>query len=194
MEACDCDTLCPCCADENPSNGSCNSIFAYHIDRGQISGVDVGNLTVLAVVYSPGTMAAGNWRRAILVDDKGSREQLVAIGDAFEGRLGGPLADLSALVKEHVGVFEAPMIFQASGGKGSFSVGGNGSKVSTSFTPVAVRASMAPTGGSTTTQPGSTTPTTWGKAPATSVNLPEHGINWSVQNRHASTSTFRFEV
>jgi hypothetical protein len=59
MEACTCVTLCPCHAGQDPSHSSCEAIFAYHIDRGQVSGVDVGNLTVLAVVHAPGNMEAG---------------------------------------------------------------------------------------------------------------------------------------
>jgi hypothetical protein len=186
MEACDCDIMCPCYAGEDPSNGSCQAIFAYHIDRGQISGVDVSNLTVLSVVHSPGNMAAGNWRQVLLVDDKGSKEQLAAIGDAFEGRLGGPLGDLAALVSDHAGVFEAPITYTASGGKGNLSVG---DKVQTALQPVTLRNSMAPIG----VPAGSPSPFA-GKATETRVNLPEHSLTWTVQGRHGSQSTFQFEA
>jgi hypothetical protein len=186
MEACDCDTVCPCYAGEDPTNGSCQSVFAYHIDRGQISGVDVSNLTIVAAVRSPGNMAAGKWRRALLVDDKASREQLMAIGDAFEGRLGGPLADLSGLVKEQLGVFEAPISFSGAGGQGNLSIG---DKVRTSVTPVTVHNSMAPIAET------ATPPTPWaGKAPETRVNLPEHGLTWTLKGRHAGQAPFRFEA
>jgi hypothetical protein len=187
IEACDCDTLCPCYIGEDPTNGACQAIFAYHIDSGQISGIDVSGLTVVAVVETPGNMDVSNWRRTLLVDDKGSHDQLVALGDAFEGRLGGPLADLAGLVSEAVGVFEAPISYSAAGGEGTLSVG---DKVQTTLTPVTLRPSMAPVDGSP-----ESAPTPWaGKASETSVNLPEHGIQWSVQGRHASQSSFQFEA
>ncbi len=41
LEVCDCRVLCPCWIGEDPDNGTCNSVLAYHFDAGTIDGVDV---------------------------------------------------------------------------------------------------------------------------------------------------------
>ena len=33
LEACNCNVLCPCRIGEDPDNGTCDSVIAYHIDR-----------------------------------------------------------------------------------------------------------------------------------------------------------------
>jgi hypothetical protein len=41
LEVCDCRVLCPCWIGEDPDNGTCESVLAYHFDAGAIEGVDV---------------------------------------------------------------------------------------------------------------------------------------------------------
>src|SRR5207248_10388971 len=123
LEACNCNVLCPCWIGENPDNGTCDSVIAYHIDRGQITGLDVSGLTVLEAHHIPGNVLAGNWRQVILVDDRASHDQMRALGDAFQGRLGVPLGDLAGLVGERLGVRPAPIDDQLSGGQGTVTIG-----------------------------------------------------------------------
>src|SRR5207302_1173267 len=56
LEACNCNVLCPCWIGVDPDNGTCDSVIAYHIDRGQISGVDVSGLTLLEAHHIPGNV------------------------------------------------------------------------------------------------------------------------------------------
>src|SRR6059036_3358542 len=101
LEACSCGILCPCWVGEDPDGGSCDAFVAYHFDRGEINGVDVSGLSFVQIVRIPGNvLAPGSWRRVIFVDDRATDEQLGAIVDAYEGRLGGPLADLAGLIDE----------------------------------------------------------------------------------------------
>jgi hypothetical protein len=190
LEACNCNVLCPCWIGEDPDNGTCDSIIAYHIDRGQISGVEVSGLTLLEAHHIPGNVLAGNWRQVILVDDRASHDQLRVLADAFQGRLGGPLGDLAGLVGERLGVFPAPIDHQLVGGQGTIRVGDK------------VHADIAPyrsAYGTTTTLrdsifstiPGS--PAWVAKASQFSVNLPEHGLVWSFSNSNAIQGDFKFE-
>jgi hypothetical protein len=190
LEACNCNVLCPCWIGENPDNGTCDSVIAYHIDRGQISGLDVSGLTVLEAHHIPGNVLAGNWRQVIFVDDRASHAQIDALGDAFQGRLGGPLGDLAGLVGERLGVFPAAIDHQLAGGEGTLTVGDK------------VRAAVAPyrsAYGTTTTLrdsifstiPGS--PAWVAKASEMTVNLPEHGLVWSFSNTNAIQGDFKFE-
>ena len=97
-----------------PTSGTCQSVVAYHLDKGTIRGVDVGGLTLVSVVHIPGNVLEGNWRQLVYVDDRASDEQAAALLDAFGGNLGGPLADLAQLIGERVAVERAPIATRSS--------------------------------------------------------------------------------
>src|SRR4028119_1822484 len=40
LEVCDCNVLCQCWIGENPDNGTCDAVVAYHIDSGTVDEVD----------------------------------------------------------------------------------------------------------------------------------------------------------
>jgi len=123
LEVCSCDVLCPCWIGEDPDQGTCDSVVAYHFDRGTIRGVDVGGLTLVSVVNIPGNVLEGNWRQLVLIDDNATDEQADAMLDAFSGKLGGPLADLAQLVGERVAVERAPISHEIVDGAGTLKVG-----------------------------------------------------------------------
>src|SRR3989441_10181761 len=62
LEACSCGGLCPCLVGDDPDGGRCDSVNAYHIDRGQVGGVDVSHLSFVQVNQIPGNVLAGDWR------------------------------------------------------------------------------------------------------------------------------------
>jgi hypothetical protein len=84
----------------------------------------VSGLTWLEVFQSPGNMLDGNIRKLVYLDRNASLEQLEALRDAFEGRLGGPLAELAALDGERLGVFQADIEVEVKKGKGRIAVSG----------------------------------------------------------------------
>lgn len=108
LEACSCNVLCPCWIGEDPDRGYCEAILAYHIETGEIGGVDVSGLTEIGVAYIPGNVLAGSWRVLRLVDERATPEQVRALADAYTGKLGGPLADLAGLVGEELGILQVP--------------------------------------------------------------------------------------
>jgi hypothetical protein len=95
LEACSCNTPCPCWIGEDPDGGICKSFLAYHFDRGEIQGIDVSGQTLVKIVYIPGNVLAGNWRAVIYLDENSSPEQRRVLLDVITGELGGPLADLA---------------------------------------------------------------------------------------------------
>jgi hypothetical protein len=123
LEVCPCDVLCPCWIGEDPDYETCDSVNAYHIERGQVNGVDVSDRTLAVLIHIPGNVLKGNWRVAMIVDDAASPQQLQAIIDAFSGKLGGPLADVASLVGEVIAVETAPITFDVVQGKGTLKVG-----------------------------------------------------------------------
>ena len=124
LEVCNCDTLCPCWIGDDPDNGYCQSVVAYNLTSGKIRGVDVSGLTLVGVVHIPGNILEGNWKQAVLVDDRASDEQADALLDCFSGKLGGPLADLASLVGERVSVERAKIDHSIVDGAGTLKVEG----------------------------------------------------------------------
>jgi len=123
LEVCTCKILCPCWVGEDPDGGTCDSSLAYHIDEGQIDGVDVAGLTWVNMVHIPGNVLQGNWRVVNFIDEHATEEQAQALTSLFHGKLGGPLADVSQLFGEIIDVRRAKIEFDVQDGKGRFAVG-----------------------------------------------------------------------
>jgi hypothetical protein len=124
LEVCTCNVLCPCWVGEDPDGGTCDSVLAWHMDSGTIEGIDVAGITLAASVHIPGNvLTPASWTAAIFVDDRATPEQEQALLKVFTGQLGGPIADLAALIGEVVAVERAPITFTVDGGKGRLSVG-----------------------------------------------------------------------
>lgn len=191
LEACSCMAPCPCWIGDDPDGGKCDAFIAYHVDRGQIRGIDVSDLSLVLLNQIPGNVLAGNWRAVLYVDDRATPEQREALLDAFGGKLGGAPADLAKLLGEIVAVHPVPIEHKVVGGKGSIRVG------------TAIYSEMAPyadlTGRPTSlhdsvfsTIPGS--PAYVSKAATHQVNAPEHGMVWEFSNRNAVQGSFHFEA
>ena len=194
LEVCSCDVLCPCWIGEDPDQGTCDAVVAYHFDKGTINGVDVSGLTLVGVVHIPGNVLEGNWRQLVYVDDAASDEQEAAILDAFSGKLGGPLADLAELIGERVAVERAPIQHVLTGGAGKLTVGANGGgKVHAEMHPY-----VGPDGSTTTlnnsvfsTVPGS--PAYVAVADTQKIDIPEHGYEWSYEKKNAIQSDWKLD-
>jgi hypothetical protein len=192
LEACSCRTLCRCWIGEDPDDGACDAFNAYHIDKGEINGVDVSGLTYLQVVKIPGNvLVPKSWKRVTYVDAKATEAQRKAILDAWHGRLGGPLADLNGLIGEDIAIEFAPIEHKLVGGEGTITVGNK------------IHATMAPykSGyGTATTLRDSIFSTIAGapayvsKATEHVVNIPEHGMVWTFKDRNAIQGDFRLEA
>ncbi len=111
FESCSCDVICPCTASLSlPSTHDyCRVTLVFHVDRGEVEGVDVSGLTVAAVADTPKVMADGNWRLGVFIDAAASDEQAEKLGAVFSGALGGPMGALGALISENLGVQRAPI-------------------------------------------------------------------------------------
>lgn len=192
IEACSCRTLCRCWIGEDPDGGACDSFLAYHIDKGEIGGIDVTGLNYVQVVKIPGNvLTPKSWKRISYVDARATDEQKAAILDAWHGRLGGPLADINDLIGEDVAIETAKIAHHTQGGEGTLVVGDK------------LRATMAPYrspyGAITTlrdslfsTIPGS--PAFVAKATEHVVNIPEHGMVWTFKDRNAIQGEFLLEA
>ena len=190
LEVCSCNVLCPCWIGEDPDGGECYGIVAYHVDRGQITGIDVSGRSAVTVNHIPGNILAGDWEVVVLVDDGATTEQRDALVKVFSGQLGGPLADFAQLIGTVKGVESVPISQQVRGGTGTLSI------------PGIVEAEMepyrSPLGDVTTlrdsifsTVPGS--PAWVSKATRHRVNLPQYGMSWEYEGRNAIQADWRME-
>lgn len=129
FENCTCDVVCPCTASLalGADYERCQVVLVFHVDEGDIDGVDVSGLTVAAVGDTPKVMTDGNWRLGMLIDDAASEEQAAKLGAVFGGELGGPMEGLAPLIGEMLGVERVAMAFESAEGKHSLTLGDHGS-------------------------------------------------------------------
>ena len=191
LEACSCGVLCPCWIGEDPDFGTCDTIVAWHFDKGSINGVDVAGHTVALIAHVPGNILQGNWKAAVYLDDKVSPKQEEALLALYTGKLGGPVGELVKLVGEVVSVEKVPVTFTVQGGKGTIKLGNAG------------YAELEPyknaTGATTTLQdtvfstvPGA--PVFVGKAPTYRAKNDKLGIDLDLKGHNALQSTFVFDA
>jgi hypothetical protein len=125
FETCSCDVVCPCTASLalGATLDRCKVTLVFHLERGEIEGVDVGGLTVAAVADTPKVMTDGNWRVGVFIDGAASDEQAEKLGAVFSGSLGGPMAALGPLIGENLGVERAPIEVRNDGLRHSVRIG-----------------------------------------------------------------------
>jgi len=126
VEACNCETVCPCIFFSPPTNGSCTVMLGWHIDQGEFEGTTLNGLNAALLAHSPGNMKDGNWKVALYVDDRANEAQNEALMGIFSGQAGGHIADLAPLIGEVLGARPAAINLNASAGDFSFSVEGLG--------------------------------------------------------------------
>lgn len=183
LEACQCGVLGPCWLGEDPDEGDCRVVLAFHFRTGHIGGLDVSGLTVVQLVYIPGNMfAPGTWRVVRLIDERASGAQRAALLQLFRGELGGPLADLASLVDQEVAVESAPINHSVVRGQGRLAV------------PEIVEAVVEPfrgRDGTVTTlrdsrfTPAPGSPAWVAQAVRHRVTIPRYGMVWDFAGRNA---------
>ena len=192
LEVCNCDVLCPCWIGEDPDRGHCDSALAYRINSGAVGGArrrwghhglggeDPGQRLRRAA----GGGSSTSTRRA-------SEAQAEVLVEAMTGRLGGPLADLAALVGDDLPPQRAEIVFDLHEGQGRFAIAGVSEAV------------MAPyrggDGNVTTlnnsafsTIPGS--PAYVAKAERFRLRHVALGLDLELQGKNAIQGSFRFEA
>jgi hypothetical protein len=191
LEVCDCGTLCPCWVGDDPDNGTCHSFLAYHIERGQIRGLDVSGLTLVLITFIPGNIFAGNIRAVMYLDAKGTQEQRDALFDVYSGKLGGAIADVMKLITEVQDVRVADIQYNLEDGRGTIRIG---DVLYGEMEPY-----RGPDGQPTklvdsafSTIPGS--PAYVAKASRNQVNLPEFDMVWEYTGRNAIQGVFHLEA
>ena len=116
FEGCNCQMICPChfSFKQRQTELVCQATWAFHIEQGSWSAVDLAGVNAFVVALSPGrTMAEGNWTSLLYVDDKANQKQFEALNFIFSGTAGGPWPRLTQFFtnREFKAVKLAPMEF-----------------------------------------------------------------------------------
>jgi hypothetical protein len=118
FENCNCDMVCPCgtSAMTMPAdNDRCLVVLVFHIDSGEVDGVDVSGLSLAVLADTPPLMIDGNWRVGVFMDEAASEEQADKLGAVFSGQLRGPMDAFAGLITEDLGVEVAPIEYVEDG-------------------------------------------------------------------------------
>jgi hypothetical protein len=118
FESCSCDTICPCtwsAFSARATQDRCLALLAYHVDSGEIDGVDIGGLSFALFIDSPPVMNEGGWRVGIFLDEAASDSQAEGLGRVLSGQAGGPPGMLAPLIGEMLGVQRASMTYADDG-------------------------------------------------------------------------------
>jgi hypothetical protein len=124
-ETCSCELMCPCnlSLDHGATYDFCRATLVFDIKEGDVDGTGIGGLKVVAIIDTPKVMTEGNWRLGIFIDEQATDEQADKLVQVFGGQLGGPMAALTPLVGEIVGVERARIEVHDDGLRHSVRVG-----------------------------------------------------------------------
>lgn len=126
FENCSCDMVCPCTTSGLSRPGDqerCRVVLAFHVDEGDVDGVDVGGTTVVVLADTPKVMADGNWRVGLVMDAAATEEQAAKLGAVFGGQLGGPMGMLAPLIGDVIGMEVAPIEYVDDGRRHALRIG-----------------------------------------------------------------------
>jgi len=121
FENCNCSVVCPCLMSTSaplaarPTEGACEVVLAFHIDRGSYDGVSLDGLNIALAVLAPGPMGDGNLSAAAYIDERADDRQTAALGAIFTGAEGGPMAAFAPLITTHLGVKKTPIRYAVTG-------------------------------------------------------------------------------
>jgi len=118
FESCSCDAVCPCTWSALTAKATldrCRALLTYHVESGEINGVDVSGLSFALFLDTPPLMSEGNWRVGVYLDEAASDRQAEQLGAVLGGQLGGPPAMLGPLIGEMLGVERAPITYSEDG-------------------------------------------------------------------------------
>jgi hypothetical protein len=124
--------VCPCntSALTQPADKDyCRVILAFHVDSGEIEEVAVADRSVVILIDAPGEMSRGDWKLGLIIDDGASDEQAEKLRAFFAGAIPSPLAAVSPMVGEVLGVEGLPIDYVHDGLNHSVSVGSGAASV-----------------------------------------------------------------
>jgi hypothetical protein len=187
FESCSCDAVCPCTWSALTAKATldrCRALLAYHVDSGEIEGVDVSGLSFALFLDTPPVMSEGNWRVGVYLDDAASDNQAGQLGAVLSGQLGGPPAMLGPLIGEMLGVEKVPITYTDDGRGHHVRIG---DAVDVGVEDFVALGGQDPVRLTNVFHPSNTTLTV---APATAVRLSTFGLDWGRDGQSGFSAPF----
>ncbi len=187
FEACNCIVACPCVFLSPPTDGECDALIAWHINKGSFGEIALDDLNAALVIHAPGNLIEGNWEAALYLDERADDPQREALGKILGGQAGGHPAHVAQLIGEVLGVTSAPIDYRAEGRKRSIRVGGYGEAAIEGITgdndkevtienhPLAVAPGFPAV-----------------VAKSSHAHFDDHGLSWQVSDRNGFYSPFSY--
>ena len=126
FENCSCDIACPCGASNLAMPATydrCRVLLAFHIDEGEIDGIDVSGKSVALFADTPKQMIDGGWRVGAFLDASASDEQREKLMSVFGGEQGGPPGMFAPLMGEMLGTETAAIEIEEEGRRHRIRIG-----------------------------------------------------------------------
>ena len=126
VESCSCEIACPCGASNlalPASYDRCRFLAAFHVDEGDVDGVDVAGTTSAMLADTPAQMTDGGWRAGLFLDAAASEEQRAKLAQVFSGEMGGPAAMFGPLIGEMLGIEVVDIDYRDDGRRHSVRLG-----------------------------------------------------------------------
>jgi hypothetical protein len=187
FESCSCDAVCPCTWSALTATATldrCRALLAYHVESGEISGVDVSGLNFALFLDTPPVMSEGNWRVGVYLDDAASDSQAEQLGAVLSGQLGGPPAMLGPLIGEMLGVERASITYTDDGRSHQVQIG---DAVQVGVEDFVALEGQGPVQLTNVFHPSNTTLTV---APTRDVQLSTFGIEWGREGQSGFSAPF----
>lgn len=187
FESCSCDAVCPCTWSAFTAKATldrCRALLTYHIDSGEINGVDVSDLSIALFLDTPPVMIEGNWRVGVFLDDKASDSQAEQLEALVSGQLGGPPAMLGPLIGEMLGVEKARITYSEDGRGHHVRIG---DAIDVGVQDFVADESLGPVQLANVFHPSNSTLTV---APANAAHLSTFGIDWGREGQSGFSAPF----
>jgi hypothetical protein len=126
FENCNCKVTCPCAVSgfaEPGDEDRCVVLLAFHVEDGEIDGIDVSGLSYAVLADAPGAMAEGGWRVGLLMDAAASAEQAEALAGVAAGQRGGAPAAFNPFIGEVLGIEATAIDYVDDGPRHSVRIG-----------------------------------------------------------------------
>ncbi len=139
FDGCNCKSICTCVFALDPTEGDCNGLAAWHIEKGHFTNgtkndrnstninnedannnsINLANLNVVVSVHAPGHMLTGpKWKIVLCLDEKANNDQKDALIRIFTGQVGGDFfVEILSRTGELLGIRSVPIEFNIEGKK-----------------------------------------------------------------------------
>lgn len=134
FQGCSCDYGCPCEFEAPPTQGFCEAVLAWRINRGNHGRVSLNGLGLGVVARWPKAIHLGNGTAAVFIDQKANPQQREALLKIASGQAGGlPFEIVAKTLSKVIGPQFVPLQFDVKGKNSSAKIGNAASIV---FEPI----------------------------------------------------------